>query len=135
MRRIIGIVFAVAISMAASDAAAAVTADDVTRAESACVATKERYDQAFATELEAGRKVNEYKILEQAAWQRGIPYLFSGDFVGAETHFRQARLYAAYGQEWARWQAEVREIATARFYEWCGALERYRLLVQEYLCQ
>lgn len=132
MRRI---VVAVVMALVAVDARAAVTGEDVARADAACVAAKERYDQAFATELEAGRKVNEYKMLEQAAWQRGIPYLFSGDLVGAETHFRQARLYAAYGQEWARWQAEVREIATARFYEWCGALERYRLLVQEYLCQ
>lgn len=132
MRRI---VVAVVMALVAADARAAVTGEDIARADAACVAAKERYDQAFATELEAGRKVQEYKLLEQAAWQRGIPYLFNGEFAAAETHFRQARLYAAYGQEWAGWQAEVRAIATARFYEWCGALERYRLLVQEYLCQ
>lgn len=135
MRWITAGVFAATMCLTVSNAAAAVTAEDVSEADRTCVVTKDRYDQALATELEAARKVQEYKVLEQAAWQRGIPYMFLGDFAGAETHFRQARLYAAYGQEWAIWQAEVRAIATARFYEWCVALERYRLLVQEYLCQ
>lgn len=121
-----------AISVTANIANAAVTANDVNRANLKCVSTKQRYEQAYAEELAAARMVFSYREQEKAAFAAGVPLMFAGNLAAAEVYFRAGRRYGALAEEWRDKQVIARSIAIERFYDWIYALQDYLLIVQAF---
>lgn len=121
-----------AISLASNVAHAAVTAEDVNRANLKCVSTKQRYDQAYAEELNASRMVYTYLEQERVAFSAGVPLMFAGNFAAAEVYFREGRRCGALAAEWRDQLAISRAAATERFYDWIRALQEFLAIWKVY---